>query len=242
MAASKIAKALVRIGQHTNDKPSYEFPDYANTTIDIRKMLSTCKTKFTDEELLNFEQHLPELIEDIFQNGGPSDALYDTLHIMTVPDHVPRDNNQIDKRPPLIYTHPKEAQRFSIWKKDHSPEEVTRKKIIEKAQAILAQEEKDATKKAVAVLKAQEDKEFLATLTKEETKIYKDFVAGEKRREKRKGTQKNKRKKKAKSDWARRAVTGEDVGALDVAEEEAENQEEEKKEEEEEQEGENMEE
>lgn len=109
---------------------------------------------------------------------------------MTVPDHRNRDNNQIGKRPPLIYTHPKEEERFSTWKKDHSPE--ARKKELAKAQTILAQEEKDVTQKAQIAARKAEEKDFSEGLNKEDRAIYKEFVAGGKR----KITQASKSKKK----------------------------------------------
>ena len=100
ITAGKTKKGWVNTGQHYpegqrsfSSSPFFSYPFYEKTTIDCYKMLSLCSSNISDDEIKLLFLHMPELISQTVQDGGPLDALYDKLGIMKNDDHVSRDNN-----------------------------------------------------------------------------------------------------------------------------------------------------
>jgi len=110
----KLRKAAISIGQHTNDTPPYSFPGDEATTIDIRRIFSLSKWTMSDNQLANFEKHLPDLIDDCIREGCSNDVLMDQLRIVKSDDRFSRDNLYISQRYPIIFSHDKEVARFSV--------------------------------------------------------------------------------------------------------------------------------
>ena len=84
MSGPKLRKAFVTCGQVVpiNQTAPYQFPGYARTTVDVRKVFKRCSVTISDEEVENFELNLPELVASVHSNGRCCNELMDTLNIM----------------------------------------------------------------------------------------------------------------------------------------------------------------
>ena len=94
----KLKVASEQCGQHTSVEPAFKFPGSQKTTIDTRKIMSLCTTKMTTDQLVTFELHLPELVENCLQNGRSSDALMDSFGIVKPESHVEQEQLFISRQ------------------------------------------------------------------------------------------------------------------------------------------------
>lgn len=92
LTGPKLAKAFKKNAQVAKD-PSYQFPGYSETTIDLRRLIGFCESDVSDEELANFESHLPLLVANVRRAGENTDVEMDALGIMKTEGTASRDGN-----------------------------------------------------------------------------------------------------------------------------------------------------
>ena len=73
--------------------PSYQYPGYDKTTMDLELMVGLCESTVNDEELENLESHMEQLVYNIIENGENTDLQMDELGIMKTEGTPSRDGN-----------------------------------------------------------------------------------------------------------------------------------------------------
>jgi len=92
LTGPKLAKAFKQSAQVAKN-PSYQFPGYEETTIDLRKLVGFCQADVSNEELVNLELHMPELVANVVREGENNDREMDALGIMKTQGTPSRDGN-----------------------------------------------------------------------------------------------------------------------------------------------------